>query len=147
MKWNRDLQFLGCLGSQLNKYAERWFWAILNTKKNHRNCCFGVVTLCSPKMFLFISMILTHLNCFYSIFAKTCNSYSHFRNIKNIEFYLGFVVLVSSLYVQPKKKVFTVQFAVAMLLDLDFHACVCDFFFRNSHFGFYWIKVGICTLA
>ena len=110
---------------------------ILSHFKYKKNYLIIVALELSPKMFSFISMILTHLNCFYSIFAKTCNSYSHFRNIKNIEFYLGFVVLVSSLYVQPKKKVFTVQFAVAMLLDLDFHVCVCDFFFRNSHFGFY----------
>ena len=55
--------------------------------KNHkiipRNCCFGVITLCSPKNVLFISMIL-NLNCFYSIFAKKRNSHGHFKYIKKI---------------------------------------------------------------
>ena len=50
-----------------------------------RNCCFGVITLCSPNFFLFISMIL-NLNCFYSIIAKKRNSHGHFRYIKDHKF-------------------------------------------------------------
>ena len=35
-----------------------------------RNCCFCVITLCSSKTFLLISMIWK-LNCFYSIFSHS----------------------------------------------------------------------------
>ena len=45
--------------------------------------------------------MILNLNCFYSIFAKKHNSHSHFRYIKNIKLFLGIVVLVLSLCVNP----------------------------------------------
>ena len=100
--------------------------------KNHkiipRNCCFGVITLCSPKNVLFISMILK-LNCFYSIFAKKRNSHGHFKYIKNIKLYLGIVVSVLSLCVYP---IFFIYFFLSMILNLN---CFYSIFAKkcNSH--------------
>ena len=42
-----------------------------------------------------------NLNCFYTVFEKKRNSHSHFKYKKTIKSYLGIVVLVLSLCVQP----------------------------------------------
>ena len=72
--------FYSILAKKRNSHGH--FKYIKNHKIIPRNCCFGVITLCSPKNVLFISMIF-NLNCFYSIFAKKRNSHGHFKCIKN----------------------------------------------------------------
>ena len=94
-KMDRNKRNLNCFYSIFAKKrnSHGHFVYIKKHKIIPRNCCFGVITLCSPKIFLSISMIL-NLNCFYSIFTKKSNSHGHFKYIKNIKLYLGIVVLV-----------------------------------------------------
>ena len=57
-----------------------------------------------------------NLNWSYSIFPKKHNSHGHFKYIKNIKSYLGIVVLVLSLCVQPKKFIYFYDFELKLPL-------------------------------
>ena len=121
MIWSLNC-FYSIFAKKRNRHGH--FKYIKNHKIIPRNCCFGVITLCSPNFFLFISMIL-NLNCFYSIFVKKHNSHGHFKYIKNIKLYLEIVILVLSLCVH-------IFFFISMILNLN---CFYSIFAKkhNSH--------------
>ena len=91
-----------------------------------RSCCISAIMLLSAKISLFISMVLS-LNYFYSIFAKKCNSHSHFKCIKKHKIIPRRCCLSAIMLLPPISFLF-----ISMILSLN---CFYSIFLRkrNSH--------------